>query len=108
MVLCDADVKRIESLGYKREEFCVEVDGVLYLKNVNSACVFLRNGLCKIYEYRPMGCALYPLIYDPELNICLLDHDCPNYYMFYFEEVHEKTIRKLVAEVFGEKVNGNA
>ncbi|RLF49137.1 MAG: YkgJ family cysteine cluster protein, partial [Thermoplasmata archaeon] len=30
MVLCDADVKRIESLGYKREEFCVEVDGVLY------------------------------------------------------------------------------
>ncbi len=77
MQLSRRDIKRIEKLGYSRDEFSVEKDGVRILKNVKGRCYFLKNGKCLIYEHRPLGCRLYPIVYDVEKKTATVDDFCP-------------------------------
>jgi Fe-S-cluster containining protein len=47
------------------EEFATKIEGfepyVFQMKKtVDGSCVFLRNGLCSIYEARPLICRFYP------------------------------------------------
>ncbi len=77
MQLSRHDIKRIEKLGYERDEFSVEKDGVRILRNVNGKCFFLRNGMCVIYDHRPIGCRLYPVVYDVEKKCATVDNFCP-------------------------------
>ena len=84
MILTKADLERIESQGYEREEFCLspeETDGFWQLRNVSSPlghkCYFLSNeGECTIYDFRPEGCSLYPLILNLNTNEEMIDEDC--------------------------------
>lgn len=79
MELLPEDVERLEALGYRLEDFAV-FDGVVYrLKNVDGHCVFYDPGTstCKIYENRPIGCRLYPLVYDGDK--VYVDKTCPTW-----------------------------
>lgn len=78
MILSEDDIKRIEKLGYEREEFTVYKDGYYRLRNVDGHCIFLdpKTGKCKIYNYRPLGCRIYPVIYDPKKGFTI-DDLCP-------------------------------
>jgi len=69
MLLSNADIKRIENLGFSRDLFVDDVEGWLQLKNQNDHCVFHDGMKCLIYAHRPEGCTLYPIIYD-------MDNDC--------------------------------
>ena len=77
MELLPEDIERLLNLGYKLEDFAY-FDGVYWrLKNRDGYCVFFdkEKKSCKIYEYRPIGCRLYPLqLVDNEVNI---DRNCP-------------------------------
>lgn len=109
------DIERIESLGYKRSLFAEKRGSFIRLKNVDGHCIFLdpRTGSCRIYEKRPLGCRIYPLIYDEELGI-LLDPECPlaSYWALQCNEL-EKGIHKLeqflrALEIeYGYRVNWN-
>lgn len=77
MQLSRRDIRRIEKLGYNRDEFSVEKDGVRILRNVEGRCYFLKNGKCTIYEHRPLGCKLYPIVYDVEKKAATVDDFCP-------------------------------
>jgi Fe-S-cluster containining protein len=61
--------------GYKG--FYTKREGFYRLININGKCVFLgpRNE-CVVYEDRPAGCRVYPLVYDEEKGI-VLDEECP-------------------------------
>lgn len=79
MELTEEDITRIESLGFKRDDFTVVYDdGIPRLRNIDGACVFLdrSRGICKIYSYRPYGCRIYPVIYDSNKGFTL-DPICP-------------------------------
>ncbi len=78
MPLSMEDIIRISSLGFDPKEF-VELDEYPKLKNVDGHCYFLNvtTGECKIYEHRPFGCRLYPLIYDPKTDSVIVDAECP-------------------------------
>jgi len=78
MILDEDDIKRIERLGYRREEFTVFEYGFYRLRNIDGHCIFLdiSSGKCKIYKYRPIGCGIYPVIYDPKKGF-ILDKLCP-------------------------------
>ena len=42
-----------------------------------AAIYFLnKEGKCSIYELRPAGCRVYPLVYEPEEDDILIDTDC--------------------------------
>ena len=79
MPLTTEDIERIERLGYPREYFVeTGIDGIPRLRNINGHCVFLDavTGLCMIYPWRPEGCRLYPLVYEPCRGVTV-DPECP-------------------------------
>jgi len=58
----------------------VEKDGVYRLRNVDGHCYFYDPGSrsCKIYDIRPIGCRIYPLIFDGEKVD--VDRTCPTWH----------------------------
>ena len=80
MELLPEDIERILKLGYKLQEFA-KFDGIYWrLKTKNGYCIFFnkKDNTCTIYEYRPIGCRLYPLQwngFDVEI-----DKRCPMWF----------------------------
>jgi len=79
MVLTLEDIERITSLGFELQRFATLSNGFMRLRNVDGHCIFLdpHSNRCTIYRWRPLGCRLYPLIYDPFKNKVLVDRLCP-------------------------------
>jgi len=79
MPLTEEDIARIERLGHRREEFSALDDELVpQLRNDEGHCVFLgATGQCTIYEHRPAGCRLYPLVWDRDTADVTLDDFCP-------------------------------
>lgn len=76
MLLLNEDIERIRSLGFAKKFFVIKRDGWLQLKNYDGRCVFHNGIVCSIYENRPEGCRLYPVIHNEDMNITF-DMDCP-------------------------------
>ncbi len=78
MLLSKKDIKRLESRGYSPESF-VQYDkqGYAQLKNRDGYCVFYdcKKHRCIVYDDRPAGCRVYPVIVDEE-NRIVLDNIC--------------------------------
>ena len=76
MLLSKKDIKRLEKKGLSQNLF-VQYDrqGYAQLKNRDGYCVFydLKNRHCSVYEDRPTGCRVYPVILDEEVGIVLDD-----------------------------------
>jgi Fe-S-cluster containining protein len=79
MLLTEADIKRLQDQGYPKESF-VRFDPERYalLRNRQGHCVFYNpeKRLCEVYEFRPEGCRIYPVMYDEDAGI-VLDSICP-------------------------------
>ncbi len=81
MTLTQDDIRRIESLGYDRDEFVHRAqDGFYELRNIDGHCFFYdpSSKLCRIYEHRPEGCRYYPVVYDARADRCIVDEECPS------------------------------
>ena len=96
MMLSDADVERLERVGFSRQKF-VRYDrhGFVRLKNCRGFCLFydVEKCRCKIYEHRPFGCRIYPVIYSEQEGI-VVDDLCPM----------KNTVSKIELERKGKKV----
>lgn len=107
MPLTKDDVERILALGYRLEEFAEFRGGVLRLKNVDGRCVFNdpETKLCKIYEHRPVGCRLYPLVYVEGVGVALDVEVCPAAYSAprEFVERGRKLLLRVVASIVREE-----
>lgn len=78
MLLSAEDISRLERKGFRREFFALLDDaGFVRLRNVESCCVFYdaTRRRCRVYGDRPLGCRLYPVIYDEEKGI-VVDEVC--------------------------------
>ncbi len=103
MQLSEEDIWRLERLGYRRDEFSMVVDGIRVLKNVEGKCFFLRDGMCGVYAYRPLGCRLYPVVYDIDTGKATIHDFCP-----YGSSIDRKEIKKVervlikqIREIYG-------
>jgi len=79
MMLSTADIERLEKAGYDRHEFTrYDRHGFARLRNRRGFCVFYDTGKrrCRIYEHRPEGCRIYPVVYSEEEGI-VVDNLCP-------------------------------
>lgn len=96
MMLSDADVERLEKMGYNREK-SVRYDrhGFVRLRNLRGFCVFYNvdKHRCRIYRHRPLGCRIYPVIYSEREGI-VLDDLCPM----------KNTVSKIELERKGKKL----
>jgi uncharacterized protein len=76
MLLCKRDIKRLENKGFSQNQFVsYDEQGYATLKNRDGYCVFydLKNRRCSVYEDRPSGCRVYPVILDEDTGIILDD-----------------------------------
>jgi Fe-S-cluster containining protein len=79
MLLSEADIKHLENAGFSPEYFVVcGKDGFVKLRNLRGHCVFYdsKKRRCKLYKLRPLGCRLYPVIFNEEEGI-VVDDLCP-------------------------------
>jgi Fe-S-cluster containining protein len=76
MLLSIKDIKCLEKRGFSQNQFVnFDKNGYAVLKNRDGYCVFydLKNHKCIVYEDRPAGCRVYPVIFDEETGIILDD-----------------------------------
>lgn len=100
MILTESDVRRIESMGYRREDFSEFRDGFIRLRNINGRCYFLHDGRCVIYEARPLGCRAYPVVFNVTTRNCELDDECPAVDTIDYGEILSKC--EIVMRIVGE------
>jgi Fe-S-cluster containining protein len=96
MTLTSDDVVRLTSLGYRRF-YLQNSAGDLQLVNVAGRCVFLEEGQCTVYDHRPEGCWLYPLVLDVDTDEPVLHDFCPYRDEFEFDEDDAGRLRDSVA-----------
>jgi hypothetical protein len=100
MLLCKKDIKRLEKRGFCQKQFVnFDKNGYALLKNRGGYCIFydLKNRKCSVYEDRPSGCRVYPVILDEETGI-ILDDICQSRDTITLEEKRikgKKVIRLL-------------
>ncbi|HUT17174.1 MAG TPA: YkgJ family cysteine cluster protein [Acidobacteriota bacterium] len=78
MLLSTEDIERLERKGYSKEFFVrFDSEGYAKLRNLQDHCVFYdaEKQRCKVYTDRPLGCRLYPVIYDETKGI-VVDSIC--------------------------------
>jgi Fe-S-cluster containining protein len=79
MLLSTADVERLERKGYARDFFArFDSRGYVTLRNYRGYCVFydVEKRRCKVHADRPLGCRIYPIIYDEARGV-VVDNICP-------------------------------
>ena len=78
MELSSKDIEGLEEKGYCLEDFAVKDDCVTRLRNVDGYCYFYSRAdkKCQIYEKRPLGCYLYPVVYLANEG-AIVDELCP-------------------------------
>ena len=93
MLLTTRDIERIASLGYDRTFFVKEHNRWLQMKNAHGRCVFHTGERCSIYDHRPEGCMLYPVVYNADRRSAILDAECSQKQRF---SLGERKVRKLM------------
>ncbi len=96
MPLTSDDIKRIESSG-KRDFYHKDSRE---LKNRDGRCEFLDEpGNCTIYNIRPWGCRLYPLIMAMPMMHPVFDEDCPHINEFSIDPEDVLELRDLIDQL---------
>lgn len=78
MELSSKDIRRLEKAGYRKEEFAqLDSEGIWRLRNSEGICCFLdpSSRECSVYELRPVGCSIYPVILNSD-DVLLIDDAC--------------------------------
>jgi Fe-S-cluster containining protein len=103
MLLSEVDIRRLENIGHIRKEFVrYDKKGFARLRNRRGHCFFydLEQRSCKVYKHRPLGCQIYPVIYNEEEGI-IVDNLCPMKDTVSKEELKRKGLKvmKLLREI---------
>lgn len=95
MTLTGADVSALESAGHS--DFArLNSRSDLELKNSDGRCIFLADGRCAVYEIRPEGCRLFPLILDIGVDRVVRDEYCPHWREFSIDADAADRVRRSV------------
>ena len=103
MILSVKDIKKIQNIGYDKKFFVRKDNGYFKLKNKDGRCVFHNGKKCLIYNFRPEGCKLYPLIFNNEYKCAVIDNECSNGGLFNFNPNDIKRLYNLIDLIESEK-----
>jgi len=110
MELSSEDIRRLEKMGYCRRDFSILDDGVARLKNIEGLCYFYNpdEKKCEVYEGRPLGCYLYPIVYLVGRGV-IIDELCPMGQTIYGLELKRKgkILRKLLELIDDERTRNS-
>jgi len=103
MPLSTSDIEGIRGLGFSEGFFVTKRDGELRLKNLNGRCVFHNGQRCTIYNGRPEGCRLYPVVFDENKGRAVLHGYCPHRNKFQLTPAISCQVVKLVRKLDAER-----
>ena len=104
MPLSQDDIDRLSGLGYRG--FIIVEDNEKRLRNLKGECFFLSENGCKVYQNRPEGCRLYPLILNLDDTVGV-DSDCPQAEDFTYTNEDISKLRALVNRIEKENLENN-
>ncbi|RLG93976.1 YkgJ family cysteine cluster protein [Candidatus Bathyarchaeota archaeon] len=108
MIISYYDILQILHAGFSLSDFAYYDGRYWRLRNKNGRCVFLdEEGLCTIYDMRPIGCRAYPIIIvETEASTkCDVDSICPFSFAITENELHEGCkLLKILFKQLGEKI----
>ena len=112
MLLSTEDIERLERKGYSKEFFVrFDSEGYAKLRNLQGHCVFYdaEKQRCKVYTDRPLGCRLYPVIYDETKGI-VVDNICPTRDNWNEKKIEKKgkKVIKLLEKIDAEAQRGRS
>lgn len=99
MLLSKNDIEKIQKIGYSINFFVRKEKGFLKLKNKNGRCVFHNGKICLIYDNRPEGCKLYPLIFNKIFQSAMVDDECLFKDGFRFNKKDVNQLYRLVKQI---------
>lgn len=99
MLLSSSDIRQIRSLGFSEDFFIVKRNGKRQLKNSAGRCIFHNGRRCTIYNDRPEGCRLYPIILREDTGETDLDSYCPHHGKFQVTPNISREVIKLVRKL---------
>jgi len=101
MPLSEEDITRLEGLGYKREDFSIQINGIRRLRNVSGRCFFLsEDNRCRVYGERPEGCRLYPAVLNPDTMEVEVDDACPKAETVVIEDDVRQALAALFRKIY--------
>ena len=103
MLLSNNDIYEIEKIGFDNHYYVRSKNGWLKLKNKDGRCIFHDGKTCLIYESRPEGCKLYPLIFNKEYKSAVVDEECPYGDNFRFDKLDINQLYDLVSRIKNER-----
>jgi Fe-S-cluster containining protein len=103
MILTYQDIETIKKLGYTAGFFVSEKNNWLQLKNNNGRCVFHNGTICTIYDQRPQGCILYPVVFEKDHQETILDSDCPQRHCFPITNEKSQQLNTLIKQLEKER-----
>jgi len=114
MLLSEEDVERLESAGFSREDFTsIGEEGLMRLRNVREWCYFYNPAekKCQVYEDRPLGCRLYPVIYSIDEGViadklCPMRHTISKHELTMKRKILLKHIKKTTSEIASSSIRG--
>ena len=104
MSLTDQDITQIITAGYPPSAFIIYKEGEWRLANQqeNGPCVFLNDEKCQIYDNRPTGCRIYPLVFNETKRQAVIDSLCPFSDEFQISDVDRENLCKLIKQLDNE------
>ncbi|WP_457550278.1 YkgJ family cysteine cluster protein, partial [Archaeoglobus sp.] len=69
-------------------------------------CYFLdESNRCRIYEHRPIGCRIYPVVLDVETGKAVVDDLCPKKDSIRRKDLRraEAILKKLVRKIYSQQ-----
>jgi Fe-S-cluster containining protein len=104
MSLTQQDIRKIIEAGFQPSEFRIRKEGEWRLTNQKASgpCVFLKNTKCQIYESRPTGCRIYPLVFDETLKQAVVDFLCPFGFDFFVTDADRHKLFALIKQLDNE------
>ena len=104
MLLLKEDVERIVGLGFEEKFFASKSKGFMVLKNSRAGrCVFHNGTQCTIYENRPKGCKLYPIIFSEDSMSAVKDDLCPYREEFRLSEKSKRELSDVYTRLLSER-----
>lgn len=107
MLLLDEDLQRISGLGYNLDFFSSKTsEDFKILKNSKEGrCVFHDGTNCTIYENRPAGCKLYPIVFNEDSMSAVKDYSCPFRDEFPLSRNANKQLSNIYPQLLRERMN---
>ena len=74
--LLSEDIDRLTAHGYYDVYFSEDYNGAKFIRKIDGKCIFFKDGVCEVYDYRPKRCQCSQIAYDDKTQKVMEFESC--------------------------------